>query len=110
MRFIIAILLIATWFLLGFGYEAAVYDDQNNNCKHQSIALHDALASCGIASHYEGARVSPTVGHVWVVVDVCGVGVPIETTSAGMINPLKIRQYAYPDWTFATTEEMLAFR
>ena len=90
MRYTILIIIIA-WFLLGVGYAEVVYDDQNNNCKHQSIALHDALVACGIESHYETARISPTVGHVWIVVDVCGLEIPIEATSAGAINPLKIR-------------------
>jgi len=111
MRVVIVVLVMFfAWGTLGFAYEFVVYDDKTNNCKHQSIALHDWLAEQGIESHYEAARISPTVGHVWVVVDVCGVGVPIESTSLGVINPLKIRRYMASDWTFATTEEMLAFR
>lgn len=100
----------AVWFLLGAGYCAVTYDDATNNCKHQSIALHNLLAAHGIESHYEGVRLSPTLGHVWVVVDVWGVGVPIESTSLGVVQPMRVGWYVAPDWVFATTEELLAFR
>ena len=99
--------IVGIGYLLGAGYYAVTYDDQNNNCKHQSIAFHDWLSEHGIENHYAGVRESPTVGHVWVIVDVGCVGVPVETTSLGTINPLEIRRYLRPDWGFASTEEML---
>jgi len=110
MRVVIVVLVVfLAWGTIGFAYESVVYDDETNNCKHQSIALHNWLAECGIESHYAGARESAYIGHVWVVVDVCGIGIPIESTSLGVINPLEIERYLYPDWAFATTEEMMAF-
>ena len=107
MRVILAVLIaFLVWGALGFAYESVVYDDETNNCKHQSIALHEWLSEHGTESHYAGERISPTVGHVWVVVD-AGVGVPIETTSLGVIDPRKIWWYLCPDWGFTSTEEML---
>ena len=108
----LAILLIVSlciWVCIGASYYHLTYDRDLHNCKHSSIATHDMLADHGIESYYAVAIRTQSEGHVWIVVDTGIINIPFETISCGVPIPHYLLKYPSPDYTFDTTEEMLAF-
>ena len=94
--------LAVIWLVLGLVSNAAVYDTESHNCHDMSIELHDLLQSVGIESHYAWAQTSSSTGHIWVVVDMRGVGIPIEATNyAAVPYPEYLQFYFNPDGLFS---------
>lgn len=108
LRSFIAILIYAGMLVGAIG-GCFLYDEDNYNCKHSSIAMHDLLAKHGIQSHYACAILTPDVGHVWVVIELGPFSIPFETVSMGVPKPCLILSYVNPDYIFSTAEEMFAF-
>ena len=94
--------LVMIWIAIAVMSNLAVYDLESHNCHDMSVELHDGLQSVGIESHYEWAQVSHDAAHIWVVVDLCGVHIPIESTNyAAMPYPEYLRFYFNPDGRFS---------